>query len=162
MEYRTMEQTDFSPNKGEDCLMVLQGHRGFKSTICHYTVGSKYRIYPSIVIAELCEQQDILNRRIEDFKQKPFYTLDGYIDLNKFKMIPISPYEKNYLIKPDRNYIINRGGTKYDIELSNDGYFSNKDIKSFLPHISWKNAQSIFRKIKEKEKRLKSIEKDFV
>lgn len=166
MEYRTMEQTDFSPNKGEDCLMVLQGHRGFKSTICHYTNCNKYRIYPSIVIAELCEEQDRLNRGCfndtENFKPKPFYTLDGYIDLNKFKMIPISPYEKNYLIKPDRNYIINHGGTKYDIELSNDGYFSNKDIKSFLPHISWKNAQSIFRKIKEKEKRLKSIEKDFV
>lgn len=166
MEYRYMEQTDFSPNKGEDCLMVLQGHRGFKSTICHYTVCSKYRIYPSIVIAELSEEQDRINRgclnNIKDSKPKPFYTLDGYIDLNKFKMIPISQYEKNDLIKPDRKYIINRGGTKYDIAISDDGYFSNKDIKSFLPHISWKNAQSIFRKIKEKEQRLKIMEKDFV
>lgn len=166
MEYRYMEQTDFSPNKGEDCLMVLQGHRGFMSTICHYTVCSKYPIYTSIVIAELCEEQDRINRGClkdtKDFKSKPFYTLDGYIDLNKFKMIPISPYEKNDLIKPDREYIINRGGNKYSIELSDDGYFSNKDIKSFLPHIALKNAQSIFRKIKEKEQRLKIMEKDFV
>lgn len=166
IEYRYMVQTDFSPDKGEDCLMVLQGHRGFKSTICHYTVCSKYRIYSSIIMAELSENQDELNRgccnNTEDFKPKPFYILDGYIDLNKFKMIPISPYEKNNLIIPDRKYIINRGGTKYDIVLSNDGYFSNKDIKSFLPHISWKNAQSIFKKIKEKEKRLKIMERDFI
>lgn len=166
MEYRPIEQTNFSPNKGEDCLMVLEGCRGLKSTICHYTVCSKYRIFPSIVIAELCEEKDRLNigcfNNIKDFKPKPFYILDGYIDLNKFKMIPISPYEKNDLIEPDRTYIINRGGTKYDIALSDDGYFSNKDIKSFLPHITLKNAQSIFRKIKEKEQRLKIMERDFV
>lgn len=166
MEYRPIEQTDISINESKDFLMVLQGCRGLKSTICHYTVCNKYRIFPSIVIAELSEEQDRLNRgcfnNTKDFKPKPFYTLDGYIDLNKFKMIPISPYEKNDLIIPDRDYIINRGGTKYDIAISDDGYFSNKDIKSFLPHISWKNAQSIFRKINEKKQRLKIMERDFV
>ena len=163
LEYSSMEQPDILPNESKDFLMVLQGHRGYKSTICHYTNSNKYRIFPSIVIADLSEEQNRLNGgSFNDFKPKPFYTLDGYIDLNKFKMIPISPYEKNDLIIPDKKYIINRGGTKYDIAISDDGYFSNKDIKSFLPHISWKNAQSIFKKIKEKEKRLKIMEKDFV
>lgn len=156
LEYSSMEQPDILPNESKDFLMVLQGHRGYKSTICHYTNSNKYRIFPSIVIADLSEEQNRLNGgSFNDFKPKPFYTLDGYIDLNKFKMIPISPYEKNDLIIPDKKYIINRGGTKYDIQYQMMVIFQIKTLNHFYLTYRGKMHKVYLKRLKKKKKDLK-------
>lgn len=140
----------------EDCLLILQGRNGYDDNVCHFSMKANYEIIPSLVIAEM------LNIDLE----QPYYHIQAYIDLKKFKLRPIKPYEKNADIVPYKNYIIRRGNANFTISNSCDGgddggYFVDKNVNSYLPFLTSKQVDSIYEKHREIKRKLEEIDKDF-
>lgn len=147
----------------EDCLLILQGRNGYDDNVCHYSVKDNYEIVPSLVIADLLEMGNLLSGD----KAQPYYHIQGYVDLTKFKLRPIKPYEKNTDILPYKNYIIRRGKANFTVANScnggsNGGYFVDTKVNAYLPLLSAKQVATIYEKHREVKRKLEEIDKDFV
>ena len=138
-----------------NCICILQGYNGLKDTVCHWTMKDLFDILPSTTIAHLLFGDEL----------EPYYTIRGYIDLNKFKMIPIEPGEKSKYIEPHQNYIIGVGKVNVKIAKSYDGvkggFFTNQFVNSYLPTYTEEAAKTIFAKHEQMKKKMQEIESDF-
>ena len=142
------------PSSG-NCICILQGYNGLKDTVCHWTMTDLFDILPSITIAHL----------LFGSEHEPYYTIRGYIDLNKFKMIPIEPGEKSKFIEPHQNYIIGVGKVNVKIAKSYDGvkggFFINQFVNSYLPTYTEEAEKTIFAKHEPMKMKMQDIERDF-
>lgn len=146
----------------EDCLLILQGRNGYDDTVCHFSMKDNYEIIPSLVIADLLDMGNLINGE----NAQPYYHIEGYVDLKKFKLRPIKPYEKNPDILPYKNYIIRRGEANFTVANScnggsNGGYFVDKNVNSYLPLLSAKQVATIYEKHREVKRKIEEIDKDF-
>ena len=146
----------------EDCLLILQGRNGYDDTVCHFSMKDNYEIVPSLVIADLLEMGNLLSGD----KAQPYYHIQGYVDLTKFKLRPIKPYEKNPDILPYKNYIIRRGVANFTVANScnggsDGGYFVDTKVNAYLPLLSAKQVATIYEKHREVKRKLEEIDKDF-
>ena len=147
----------------DDCLVILQGRNGYDDTVCHLSMKDNYEIIPSTVIADLLGMGNLLYGA----EAKPYYHIQAYVDLKKFKLKPILPGEKNPDIVPYKNYIIRRGKANFTVANSCNGgsaggYFVDKYVNAYLPFLTTKQVGSIYKKHFEIERKLEELEKDFV
>lgn len=153
----------FENNKpSEDCLLILQGRNGYDDTVCHFSMQDNYEILPSITIANLLNMGNLINGE----NAQPYYHIQAYVDLKKFKLNPIKPNEKNPGIVPYKNYIIRRGKANFTVANScnggsNGGYFVDKNVNAYLPFLTNKQVDTIFEKHREVKRKLEEIDKDF-
>lgn len=146
----------------EDCLVILQGRNGYDDTVCHFSMQDNYEILPSITIANLLDMGNLINGE----NAQPYYHIEAYVDLKKFKLNPIKPYEKNTDIVPYKNYIIRRGKANFTVANScnggsDGGYFVDKYVNAYLPFLTNKQVDTIFAKHREIKRKLEEIDKDF-
>ena len=84
---------------------------GYDDNVCHLTMKDNYEILPSTTIAELLGMGNL----IYGAEALPYYHIQAYVDLKKFKLNPIKPNEKNPDIVPYKNYIIRRGKANFTV-----------------------------------------------
>ncbi|MBO7526685.1 MAG: hypothetical protein J6T74_02160 [Clostridia bacterium] len=146
----------------EDCLVILQGRNGYDDNVCHLSMKDNYEILPSTTIAELLGMGNL----IYGDEALPYYHIEAYVDLKKFKLNPIKPYEKNTDIVPYKNYIIRRGKANFTVANScngggDGGYFVDKYVNAYLPFLTNNQVDTIFAKHREIKRKLEEINKDF-
>ena len=153
----------FENNKlSEDCLLIIQGRNGYDDTVCHLTMKDNYEIIPSTTIAYLLDMGNLLYGD----EAQPYYHIQAYVDLKKFKLNPIKPNEKNTDIVPYKNYIIRRGKANFTVANScnggsDGGYFVDKYVNAYLPFLTDQQVDTIYEKHSEIKRKLEEIEKDF-
>ena len=146
----------------EDCLLILQGRNGYDDTVCHLTMKDNYDIIPSTTIAELLGMSNL----IAGDEALPYYHIEAYVDLKKFKLNPIKPNEKNPDIVPYKNYIIRRGKANFTVANScngggDGGYFVDKYVNAYLPFLTNNQVDSIFAKHREIKRKIEEINREF-
>lgn len=146
----------------EDCLLILQGRNGYDDNVCHLSMKDNYEIIPSTTIADLLGMSNL----ICDDEALPYYHIQAYVDLKKFKLNPIKPNEKNTDIVPYKNYIIRRGKANFTVANScngggDGGYFVDKYVNAYLPFLTNNQVDTIFAKHREIKIKLEEINKDF-
>lgn len=146
----------------EDCLLILQGRNGYDDNVCHLSMKDNYEILPSITIANLLDMGNLINGD----EALPYYHIEAYVDLKKFKLNPIKPNEKNTDIVPYKNYIIRRGKANFTVANScngggDGGYFVDKYVNAYLPFLTNNQVDTIFAKHREIKRKLEEINKDF-
>lgn len=146
----------------EDCLVILQGRNGYDDNVCHLSMKDNYEIIPSTTNAELLGMGNLL---FGDEAQ-PYYNIQAYVDLKKFKLNPIKPNEKNPDIVPYKNYIIRRGKANFTVANScnggsDGGYFVDKYVNAYLPFLTTQQVVTIYEKHREVKIKLEELEKDF-
>lgn len=135
----------------DNCLLILVGKNGYDDNVCHYSVKDHYEIKSLM--------HDI-------HYSLPYYILNHYIDLNKFKMQPIQPYEKSFNIEHNKYYIIRRGIANYTILCSSGdefvgGYFTDNHVNAYLPYFTNQQVDTINEKLHEIKRKFEDINKDF-
>lgn len=146
----------------EDCLVILQGRNGYDDNVCHLSMKDNYEIIPSTTNAELLGMGNLL---FGD-EALPYYHIQAYVDLKKFKLNPIKPNEKNPDIVPFKNYIIRRGNANFTVANScnggsDGGYFVDKNVNAYLPFLTTQQVDTIYEKHREVKIKLEELEKDF-
>lgn len=146
----------------EDCLLILQGRNGYDDNVCHLSMKDNYEIIPSTTIADLLGMSNL----IFGDEALPYYHIEAYVDLKKFKLNPIKPNEKNTDIVPYKNYIIRRGKANFTVAYScngggDGGYFVDKYVNAYLPFLTNNQVDTIFAKHREIKRKLEEINKDF-
>lgn len=146
----------------EDCLLILQGRNGYDDTVCHLSMKDNYEILPSTTIAELLGMGNLIYGK----EAQPYYHIQAYVDLKKFKLNPIKPNEKNPDIVPYKNYIIRRGKANFTVANScngggEGGYFVDKYVNAYLPFLTNNQVDTIFEKHRAIKRKLEEINKDF-
>ena len=146
----------------EDCLLILQGRNGYDDNVCHLTMKDNYEIIPSTTIAELLGMGNLINGD----EALPYYHIQAYVDLKKFKLNPIKPNEKNTDIVPYKNYIIRRGKANFTVANScngggDGGYFVDKYVNAYLPFLTNNQVDSIFAKHREIKRKIEEINREF-
>lgn len=146
----------------EDCLLILQGRNGYDDNVCHLTMKDNYDIIPSTTIAELLGMGNL----ITGDEALPYYHIQAYVDLKKFKLNPIKPNEKNPDIVPYKNYIIRRGKANFTVANScngggDGGYFVDKYVNAYLPFLTNNQVDSIFEKHREIKRKIEEINREF-
>lgn len=146
----------------EDCLVILQGRNGYDDNVCHLSMKDNYEIIPSTTIADLLGMSNL----ICGDEALPYYHIEAYVDLKKFKLNPIKPNEKNTDIVPYKNYIIRRGKANFTVANScngggDGGYFVDKYVNAYLPFLTNNQVDTIFAKHREIKRKLEEINKDF-
>lgn len=146
----------------EDCLLILQGRNGYDDNVCHLTMKDNYEILPSTTIAELLGMGNL----IYGDEAIPYYHIQAYVDLKKFKLNPIKPNEKNPDIVPYKNYIIRRGKANFTVANScngggDGGYFVDKYVNAYLPFLTNNQVDSIFAKHREIKRKIEEINMEF-
>lgn len=146
----------------EDCLLILQGRNGYDDTVCHLSMKDNYEILPSTTIAELLGMGNL----IYGDEALPYYHIQAYVDLKKFKLNPIKPNEKNPDIVPYKNYIIRRGKANFTVANScngggDGGYFVDKYVNAYLPFLTNNQVDSIFAKHREIKRKIEEINREF-
>lgn len=146
----------------EDCLLILQGRNGYDDNVCHLSMKDNYEIIPSTTNAELLGMGNLL---FGD-EALPYYHIQAYVDLKKFKLNPIKPNEKNPDIVPYKNYIIRRDNANFTVANScnggsDGGYFVDKNVNAYLPFLTTQQVDTIYEKHREVKIKLEELEKDF-
>lgn len=146
----------------EDCLLILQGRNGYDDNVCHLSMKDNYEILPSTTIAELLGMGNL----IYGDEALPYYHIQAYVDLKKFKLNPIKPNEKNPDIVPYKNYIIRRGKANFTVANScngggDGGYFVDKYVNAYLPFLTNNQVDSIFAKHREIKRKIEEINREF-
>ena len=146
----------------EDCLLILQGRNGYNDNVCHLTMKDNYEILPSTTIADLLGMGNL----IYGAEALPYYHIQAYVDLKKFKLNPIKPNEKNPDIVPYKNYIIRRGKANFTVANScngggEGGYFVDKYVNAYLPFLTNNQVDSIFAKHREIKRKIEEINREF-
>lgn len=146
----------------EDCLVILQGRNGYDDNVCHLSMKDNYEIIPSTTIADLLGMSNL----ICGDKALPYYHIEAYVDLKKFKLNPIKPNEKNTDIVPYKNYIIRRGKANFTVANScnggsDGGYFVDKYVNAYLPFLTNNQVDSIFAKHREIKRKIEEINREF-
>lgn len=146
----------------EDCLLILQGRNGYDDTVCHLSMKDNYEIIPSTTIAELLGMGNLIYGK----EAQPYYHIQAYVDLKKFKLNPIKPNEKNPDIVPYKNYIIRRGKANFTVANScngggDGGYFVDKYVNAYLPFLTNNQVDSIFAKHREIKRKIEEINREF-
>ena len=146
---------NFQPS--DDCLVILQCRNVYDDTVCHLTMKDNYKILYSSTIEELLGYF---------YEAQPYYLIQAYVDLKKFKLNPILPGEKNPDIVPYKNYIIRRGKANFTVANSCNGgsaggYFVDKYVNAYLPFLTTKQVDTIYAKHREIKNKINELEKDF-
>lgn len=146
----------------EDCLLILQGRNGYYDTVCHLSMKDNYEIIPSTTIADLLGMGNLLYGS----EALPYYHIQAYVDLKKFKLNPIKPNEKNPDIVPYKNYIIRSGKANFTVANScngggDGGYFVDKYVNAYLPFLTNNQVDSIFEKHREIKRKIEEINREF-
>lgn len=146
----------------EDCLLILQGRNGYDDNVCHLSMKDNYEIIRSTTIAELLGMGNL----IYGAEALPYYHIQAYVDLKKFKLNPIKPNEKNTDIVPYKNYIIRRGKANFTVANScngggDGGYFVDKYVNAYLPFLTNNQVDSIFAKHREIKRKIEEINREF-
>ena len=153
---------------GNNIILLLSGHNGYDDTICHYSKRNNYNAWPSMTMYNTAKMQMQINSCMFTSKEndEPFYIISGFIDLDKFKIVPIKDREKSESIRPDTNYIIYCGNNIFKVACSSDGgkeggYFTNSSIQGYIPILPYKIVGEIFKKHNKIKRKLNKMKKDF-
>lgn len=162
--YENMIERDWMES-GDNVIVFLYKRNGFKSIFCHQSQLHKYKVFGSSTMCQLYKIIHDLNKgKIpgQQTKEETYYIIEGFIDLNKFKLIPIKNKEINENIIPDTKYIITTGNNKFEELISNeDKSFTCRKIQGFLPILPTKIVNAVFVKHNKIKRKLDKINKDF-
>ena len=158
-EYYNMVEEGYM-GSGNNVVLILLGHNGAKNTICHCSRGKKYNYYATMTMYNLMNDQFDLNHGYTATRRdKPFYLLGGFIDLDKFKLVPIKNGEK---LKPDTHYIVTTGNNIFKTVMTKeDGTMDCPDVKGYIPILPTKIVNEIFAKHNQVKRKLAIMQKDF-
>ena len=150
---------------GDNVIVFLHKSNGYKRIFCHKSQLHKYKVFGSDTMCHLCETVHAINNdRIlgQQTKKETYYIIEGFIDLNKFKLIPIKNKEINENIIPDTKYIITTGNNKFEELISNENKsFTCREIQGFLPILPTKIVNAVFAKHNKIKRKLDKMNKDF-
>ena len=153
------------PEYSDNLIVFLYTCNGkYKNIFCHQSQLHKFNAFANITMYQLITlNQDLNKGRIPGkTKEKPYYIIEGFIDLNKFKPTPIKNKEINENIIPDTKYIITTGKNKFEELISNeDKSFTCSKIQGFLPILPTKIVNGIFTKHNKIKRKLNKMKKDF-
>lgn len=163
--YENMIESDWMES-GDNVIVFLYKRNGFKSIFCHQSQLHKYKVFGSSTMCDLYKTIHDLNNGIipvlQTKEEETYYIIEGFIDLNKFKLIPIKNKEINENIIPDTKYIITTGNNKFEELLSNENKsFTCRGIKGFLPILPTKVVNAVFTKHNKIKRKLEKMYKDF-
>lgn len=163
--YENMIERDWPEYSDNFIVFLYTGNGKYKSIFCHQSQLHKFNAFASSTMYHLMTFNHDLNMgRLpgQKEKEKPYYIIEGFIDLNKFKPIPIKNKEINENIIPDTKYIITTGKNKFEELISNeDKSFTCSKIQGFLPILPTKIVNGIFTKHNKIKRKLNKMKKDF-
>lgn len=152
-------------NAGDNIIVCLYGFNGAKNIICHCkSKNLPKNVYSTITMYNLMNDQYDLNGGFiqGSRKERPAYIINGFIDLDKFKPVPIKNNEISEFIKPDTNYIVKTGDYDYKMVMSNkNGSLTCPDIQGYLPILSKEEINKIYDKHNKLKRKLIKLQKDF-
>lgn len=152
-------------NSGDNIIVSLFGYNGAKNMICHCkSKNFPKNVYNSITMYNLMNDQFSLNSGFMECarKKEPAYIINGFIDLDKFKIVPIKNNEICEFIKPATNYVVKTGDYDYKIVMSNENSsLTCSGIQGYLPILSKEEINKIYDKHNKLKQKLIKLQKDF-
>ena len=149
---------------GDNIIVSLYGFNGAKNMICHCkSKNFPKNVYSTITMYNLMNDQFSLNTGLIDCarKKEPAYIINGFIDLDKFNIVPIKNNEISEFIKPDTYYVVKTGEYDYKLVMSNENCsFTCPDIQGYLPILS-KEVNKIYAKHNKLKRKLLKLQEDF-
>jgi hypothetical protein len=150
---------------GDNIIVSLYGFNGAKNMICHCkSKNFPKNVYSTITMYNLMNDQFSLNTGIMDCtrKKEPAYIINGFIDLDKFNIVPIKNNEISEFIKPDTYYVVKTGDYEYKMVMSNENCsLTCPNIQGYLPISSKEEVNKIYAKHNKLKRKLIKLQEDF-
>lgn len=150
---------------GDNIIVSLYGFNGAKNMICHCkSKNFPKNVYSTITMYNLMNEQFSLNAGFMDCasKKEPAYIINGFIDLDKFNIVPIKNNEISEFIKPDTYYVVKTGDYEYKMVMSNENCsLTCPNIQGYLPILSKEEVNKIYAKHNKLKRKLLKLQEDF-